>query len=104
MAEGRGEPSMAEVELSVDGAVATITLNRPERRNATTLELWRLLGVHLEQVGMDPQVRAVILTGAGTAFCAGADLVDGFPATPAEARGRVSRAQDVIRRLYNLEK
>jgi enoyl-CoA hydratase len=57
-----------------DGAIATITFNRPERRNclddAVVLEFERLL----QQVRDDTAVRALIVTGAGNAFCAGADL------------------------------
>ncbi len=95
---------MAEVELTKNGAVATIRLNRPERKNATTPELWRLLGDYTAEVREDSNVRAVILTGAGTAFCAGADTGASFPKTPAEARTRMSRAHSVVTNLYNMEK
>ena len=66
------------VKFQVSGAVATITLNRPESRNALTLEMIRELGKAVESCA-SPNVRAVLLTGAGGAFCAGAnvrDLVD----------------------------
>jgi 2-(1,2-epoxy-1,2-dihydrophenyl)acetyl-CoA isomerase len=62
------------VRWDLDGAVATITLNRPQARNALTAELKSaLLGV-LRQAASSPQVRAVLITGAGRAFCAGQDL------------------------------
>ena len=57
-----------------DGAVATITLNRPEARNALTAESKTALLAALRRCGSDAGVRAVILTGAGRAFCAGQDL------------------------------
>ncbi|MCG5216123.1 enoyl-CoA hydratase/isomerase family protein [Streptosporangium sp. KLBMP 9127] len=62
------------VLLDRDGPVAVITLNRPEKLNAWTAEMReRLIGL-LHEAGADPQVRAVVLTGAGRAFCAGQDL------------------------------
>ncbi len=62
------------VRLEVDAGVATITLNRPSVMNALTSAMMvRLLGC-LEQTGSDPDVRAVILTGAGRAFSAGGDV------------------------------
>ncbi len=55
-------------------AVATVTMNRPERRNALDRALERDLTAALEQARDDTEVRAVVLTGAGKGFCAGADL------------------------------
>jgi len=57
-----------------DGAVATITLNRPQARNALTVEMKNSLLAALGRAAADPAVRAVIITGAGDAFCAGQDL------------------------------
>jgi enoyl-CoA hydratase/carnithine racemase len=54
--------------------VATITLNRPDRMNAFTNTMIREWAQALEDVRLDPDVRAVIVTGAGRGFCAGADL------------------------------
>jgi 2-(1,2-epoxy-1,2-dihydrophenyl)acetyl-CoA isomerase len=62
------------VRCELDGAVATITLNRPEARNALTAEMKDGLLGALRDCGSDPAVRAVVLTGAGQAFCAGQDL------------------------------
>ncbi|SEK10334.1 MULTISPECIES: enoyl-CoA hydratase [unclassified Variovorax] len=59
---------------SVDGPVATITLNRPERMNALTKILEAELRSAIEQAGRDKAVRAIVLTGAGRAFCAGMDM------------------------------
>ena len=59
---------------SNDGAVATLTLSRPEALNALTPAMLDELDIELRHVGRDPQVRVVVLTGAGRAFSAGVDL------------------------------
>jgi 2-(1,2-epoxy-1,2-dihydrophenyl)acetyl-CoA isomerase len=66
---------MADVEVTRDGAVQTITLNRPEKMNAFTRGLHGELRDALKQA-RDPEVRAVVITGAGRAFCAGQDLTE----------------------------
>ena len=62
------------VDLTVDGAVAKIVLNRPEKLNALTVDMRQSLCDHLAQLRFDDAVRAVIVTGAGRAFCSGADV------------------------------
>jgi enoyl-CoA hydratase len=62
------------VLFSVDNHVALITVNDPDRRNAVTGEMSALLRAAVEQAEADPEVHAVVVTGAGKAFCAGADL------------------------------
>src|SRR6478672_4326254 len=54
--------------------VIVLTLNRPERRNALTIELMRELAAEIEKAAADPATRIVILRGAGKAFCTGLDL------------------------------
>jgi len=66
------------IETFEDG-VATLTLNRPEARNALTGELLAALSAAGPRLALDPEVRVVVLTGAGGAFCAGGD-VKGFVA------------------------
>jgi enoyl-CoA hydratase/carnithine racemase len=63
-------------ELLVDVAdhVATVTLNRPERLNAITATLTAALRQAMSELGRDDAVRAIVLTGAGRGFCAGADM------------------------------
>ncbi len=69
---------MAEVvEYRVDDGVATITLNRPDKLNALNGEMYEGLLAALDQTDGDDSVRVVIVTGAGRAFCAGADLSRG---------------------------
>jgi enoyl-CoA hydratase/carnithine racemase len=69
--------SYEHVALEVDGSVATITLNRPEKLNAFTARMQHELIAAFDQTDADDAVRAVIVTGAGRAFCAGADLSSG---------------------------
>jgi methylglutaconyl-CoA hydratase len=63
-------------------AVAYVTLNRPDRRNAYDGLLIAALHRAFEQIGKDDSIRAVVLTGAGAAFCAGADLRWMMPLSP----------------------
>lgn len=60
----------------VDAGVATITLNRPERLNALTFEVYRELRDTFRALDTEPGVRAIIITGAGRAFCSGGDVED----------------------------
>lgn len=67
-------PADSEILLDVDDRIATVTLNRPEARNALSSNVLRLLPEILEQAAQDDDVDVVILTGADPAFCAGLDL------------------------------
>lgn len=66
----------APVIVSIDQSVATITLNRPHRRNAIDAALRAELADGLAELDAHPSVRVVVLTGAGTAFCAGVDQTE----------------------------
>ncbi|MFC5925396.1 enoyl-CoA hydratase/isomerase family protein [Micromonospora vulcania] len=68
--------SDAELTVEVTGPVATVVIHNPARRNAMTAAMWRQLPELLDRLEPDPAVRALVLTGAGDAFCAGADLGD----------------------------
>lgn len=69
------EPSAPPVTFAVAGGVATVTIDRPERRNAINPEVVRGLAGALERAEADASVRALVLTGSGDrAFCAGGDL------------------------------
>ncbi len=65
---------MNELIIDTDGAVRTLTLNRPQSRNGLTPSLATALAEAVETASGDPDVRCVVLTGAGRAFCSGADL------------------------------
>jgi enoyl-CoA hydratase/carnithine racemase len=60
--------------VSVDASIATVTLNRPERRNAIGAQMTNELLYAFDDAAADDEVRCTVLTGAGSAFCAGADL------------------------------
>src|SRR3954470_13826042 len=62
------------IEIAYEGATAVVTLNRPERRNALSLELMLDLIAALDEIGRNPEVRAVILAAGGKVFCSGHDL------------------------------
>ncbi|HRH87514.1 MAG TPA: enoyl-CoA hydratase-related protein [Rubrivivax sp.] len=73
-----------ELIESIEGGIATLTMNRPEARNALTREMMDGLSKALPRLAVTPDVRLVVLTGAGNAFCAGGD-VKGFAKNAAGA-------------------
>ncbi|HSG47584.1 MAG TPA: enoyl-CoA hydratase/isomerase family protein [Longimicrobiales bacterium] len=95
---------MTEVEPVLsrrEGPVLVLTLNRPDRLNAVSLAMYRALDRELKAAAKGGEVRAVVLTGAGRAFCVGADLKahgEG-PPTGQERREYVDTAQRVNRRI-----
>ncbi len=66
--------SVSDLRIEVDGRVATVALDRPDALNALTVPLKEELRAAFERFATDANVRAVVLTGAGRAFCAGQDL------------------------------
>ncbi|MFP3906134.1 MAG: enoyl-CoA hydratase/isomerase family protein [Acidimicrobiales bacterium] len=66
---------------AVSDHVATITLNRPDRMNAISVPMLQQLATKLAQADLDDEVRVVIITGAGRAFCAGLDIKDAMAGT-----------------------
>jgi 2-(1,2-epoxy-1,2-dihydrophenyl)acetyl-CoA isomerase len=80
----------------VDGAVATITINRPAARNALTTDAKVALLEAVRDYSADDKVRAVVLTGAGQAFCSGQDLRE-----HADMLAAGSNPLDTVRRHYN---
>lgn len=97
----------------IDDAVATITLNRPEKRNALSNEMTPALRQTLLRVATAPEVRCIVVTGAGAAFCAGGD-VSGMgadnrgsvePGSHENAVAELIRRQETLTlRLYELGK
>ncbi len=75
---GKTQPvrSYSTLKLQVKDHIATITLNRPDRLNAFDPQMMREIVAALDRVDADDAVRAVIVTGAGRAFCSGLDLKD----------------------------
>jgi enoyl-CoA hydratase/carnithine racemase len=68
---------LTDLTVRISAGVAVLTLNRPDRLNAYTAEMGRLLGRAYRECDGDDRVRAIVLTGAGSAFCVGAELSDG---------------------------
>jgi 2-(1,2-epoxy-1,2-dihydrophenyl)acetyl-CoA isomerase len=94
---------MAEVETSRDGAVLTITLNRPDVLNAFNGAMHRALAAALKDA-RDGGVRAVVLTGAGRGFCVGQDLTE-FREAPGDIGSRLrDNYHPTIRAIRALEK
>ena len=72
---------MSEVLYEKEGAIATLTLNRPERMNAISGPMLEQLSARLVEADRDRDVRVVVVTGAGRGFCAGLDLIDASSGT-----------------------
>src|SRR5947207_1019430 len=91
------------------GPIAVLTLNRPERRNALSRELLAQLRDAVEGVGVDVGIRAVVLTGAGAAFCAGMDLkeaseIDAGPDGEHAIIEVLNEFADLLQCIHNLPK
>jgi enoyl-CoA hydratase/carnithine racemase len=100
--------AMAEVLYEVDGHVARVTINRPERRNAMSFEVMTGLRRAMATARADETVRVVVLTGAGDkAFCAGADLGGGGigdTTSAAESHDGRGLLADLFRDMWSLGK
>ena len=91
---------MSEALLTADrDGVRTLTLNRPQRKNAVDAALWVELADALRDAKREPGLRALVLTGAGGAFCSGADIGTGEDIHP---RYKLDRLTDVALALHEL--
>jgi 2-(1,2-epoxy-1,2-dihydrophenyl)acetyl-CoA isomerase len=91
------------LESAHEGFVRTLTLARPERRNALTTEVLGELREALELASDDDEVRVVVLTGAGAGFCAGQDLADPMVADAmGDLGGTVERWNGVVRTIRDV--
>lgn len=89
-----------------DGRIATLTLNRPDRRNALGPDDWFQLAVNLDEIRFDTAVRGVLVRGAGGAFSAGGDLrtmPERLDWTPAVREQQLRRDAQVVRMIYELD-
>jgi enoyl-CoA hydratase/carnithine racemase len=90
---------MADLEYSVADGIGTIRLNRPDRKNAFTLSMVDTWAGVLTGARTDPDVRVLVVTGTGDAFCSGVDLerrTEGMPATP------LARKQVLSERVHRI--
>jgi methylglutaconyl-CoA hydratase len=88
------------VTVSRRGPAAVLTLNRPDRRNALNTAVLHGLLAGLERTRTEPGVRAVVLTGAGPAFCAGMDLDEVAGETRGGAGSAAGKLLELLRRLH----
>lgn len=94
------DPSLRPVLVRRDGPVLILTLNRPDRLNAVSLPMYGMLLQELGQAAKDPDVRCVVITGQGRAFCVGADLKShGEGAPTGEERKRYVRTAQRVNHL-----
>ena len=95
------------IQFAIENQVASITLNRPDARNAINDDMRDELLAVLTDARTNPDIRALVLTGAGKGFCTGADLSrrGAGPTGPGAAREMMrTRSQRLIRSLWELEK
>jgi len=100
-----------QIIVSKKNHIGKITFNRPESLNALNDEISDALIMSLRELDADPEIRAILLTGAGRAFCAGADLKGGAAGTRLNAGGSgeevrqtITKAQKAPYMLHNMEK
>ncbi|MFN8225563.1 MAG: enoyl-CoA hydratase-related protein [Mycobacterium sp.] len=91
---------MSQLMVEVADGVAVLTLNRPDRRNAYTADMGELLSAAYRDCDDDDAVRAIVVTGAGPAFCAGAD----FSGDPFAAPGAEFTASPIAPAAFELRK
>jgi 2-(1,2-epoxy-1,2-dihydrophenyl)acetyl-CoA isomerase len=97
------------IDLSVSDRVATILFNRPDKLNALTDTMWLQLRDHLDRCETDDEIRAVVITGAGRGFCAGADISgEGKVIERKPGIAGITQMTDfyfsIVRRVYHMPK
>ena len=90
--------------LEVADRIATLTVNRPDKLNALNDATIAELGQAIDQIRVDDSIGGVIITGAGRAFVAGADISELSSQTPVLAKARARGGQDVFRRIETCPK
>lgn len=96
---------MADVELTTEGPVAVVTLNRPEKRNAISMDMQRELIAALARVAANRELRALVLTGASGDFCVGGDraVIERMDADHGFEAEAAAQHRVVIGQLFVLE-
>jgi len=92
------------IEVTHSNGIATVLLNRPDKLNALSQEMYQELGEHFRTLGSDDNVRAVVIRGAGRAFCAGGDVVSMGNYDVVAGRQRSAVHKQMVLSLHNLEK
>jgi len=92
------------IEYKLERNVAVVTLNRPDKLNALTDEMYNRLAELFTQFQTEDEVRAVIITGAGRAFCSGSDVTTMVNTNLVAGRARMQTRHAMINAIVNLEK
>lgn len=92
------------IEYKLDGTVAIVTLNRADKLNALTDAMYARMTALFTAFQTDDSVRAVIVSGAGRAFCSGSDVTAMANANPVAGRARMQTRHQMITAIANLEK
>jgi enoyl-CoA hydratase/3-hydroxyacyl-CoA dehydrogenase len=101
----RSEPwTLRDVKLEIEGPIAIITMNRPQAMNALNTKVWAELKEAIAQVREDKAVRVVLITGAGNAFVAGADIREMQTKNLLEIREFTYFGQSVLKDIETMEK
>lgn len=91
---------MEAIEVTRDAGIVTVTMNRPERKNALNAAMWNELLATFHEIAATPADRVVVLTGAGGAFCSGQDLGD--RGTDLSAFHSMKHVTDVVLSLHRI--
>jgi enoyl-CoA hydratase/carnithine racemase len=94
------KPTFETILYDVEDGIATITLNRPDRMNAFTAQMMLDMIAAFDATDADDEVKVVIVTGAGRAFCAGADLGSGGATFDYAKRGEEAREEAKVDGVY----
>lgn len=92
------------VTLVANDGIATLTVNRPDKLNALNAAMIAELGAAIDEVRNRPDIRGLIVTGAGRAFIAGADIAELAAATPVSARELALKGQEIFSRFESSPK
>lgn len=103
-AKAKNPWTLRDVKLEVDGQIAVITMNRPQAMNALNKKVLSELQEIITEIQKNPEVRAVIITGEGSAFVAGADIRTMLKASQDEIAEFTRFGQSVLTEVENLEK
>lgn len=95
----KSAPQMTTISVRLEGAVAEVSLNRPDRSNAMNEAMWQELREAMRWADASVSVRAVVLAGAGKNFCAGIDLAMLGGVAKAVAHPDPARSREALRRL-----
>jgi enoyl-CoA hydratase/carnithine racemase len=92
------QPSHQNFSVTSSGGVAQVLIDRPDKRNALTIAMWQTLAAICADLADDRELRAVVVTGAGPSFCAGADI-SALSADDAAMKAAVFAGEEALRAL-----